>query len=135
MAICSYGYLQQNLVNDLDEYDKAARAALGRIDKEVESITDRDVQRNMQLLRRRALDDQKERENSANETITLLENVRSRGSDLQHAANIIMIAKDLHAQGETMDARIAEARNAATTYQNTTNTLFSKINTVLTAEK
>ena len=54
---------------------------------------------------------------------------------LQHAANCVMIATDLHNQGEILDAQIADARTTANEYETTTNTLLNKISTVLAAEK
>ena len=56
---------------------------------------------------------------------------RVPGLDLQHAANCILIAKDLHDQGENLDTQIMTATQSATAYQTTTNTLLAKITTEL----
>ena len=108
--------LRDHLKEDLTAYDHAAASALSMFDKEASGINDPVVMKNMTLLRRKTQEDHAERQQSANETITLLDYVLAKGNDLAHAANCVMIANDLHTKGELVNEQTSDARRSAVTY-------------------
>jgi hypothetical protein len=88
----------------------------------------------MQLLRQQAEEDQNALMTNATETLALLHNVLAKGSDLQRAANCVIIATQLRNDQERMNGEILDARRAANEYQTTTNALVGRISTILIAK-
>jgi predicted nucleic acid-binding Zn-ribbon protein len=123
--------LREHLRADIADYQSAYTTRLAEFDTERAQITNPTTQRTIAVLRRHTDDDMNERVQNANSTLDTLDNVLAQGSDLQHAAQCVIIANDLHTNGEDLDQQLKEAKTTANTYATTTTNLLARINTAL----
>jgi hypothetical protein len=72
-----------------------------------------------------------ERLEHAQATLDGLDAVLAKGSDLQHAAKCVLIADDLHTNGEDLNRQLAQAKQDADQYATTTNALLARITNAL----
>jgi hypothetical protein len=123
--------LRTTLQQDIQDYEIAYNAKLAEFDQERAQITDPDTNRSMTTLRRRTEQDKNDRLNNAKATLDHLNTVLAKGKDLQHAAQCVLIANNLHQHGEDLDTTIQTAKTEANKYAVTTNGLLARISQAL----
>jgi chromosome segregation ATPase len=123
---------RERLRQAIDDYKTAYNAKLLEFDKERAQISNPSTQRSMNVLRRHTESDMNDRLQNATATLDQLDTVLSQGADLQHAAQCVIIANDLHNHGEDLDNQLRDAKTQATTYAATTTSLLARINQALT---
>ncbi|HEY4362509.1 MAG TPA: hypothetical protein VGN17_16165 [Bryobacteraceae bacterium] len=124
--------MRERLRQAITDYQAAYHARLAEFDKERAAINNPSTQRSMSILRRHTEDDMTERVNNATSTLDQLDTVLAQGADLQHAAQCVIIANDLHQHGEDLDNQLRDAKTQATAYAATTTSLLARINQALT---
>jgi len=124
--------LRAELAKDIDEYKTAYTDKLAAFDLERSCITDPATQRSMDVLRRHTEQDMNERVMAAKATLEQLDNVLTKGADLEHAAKCIIIAEELQTHGQDVDAQLKAAKEQANNYAKLTNNLLARINQTLT---
>ncbi|HEY4360271.1 MAG TPA: hypothetical protein VGN17_04860 [Bryobacteraceae bacterium] len=123
--------LRERLGNDIEDYKTTYTAKLATFDQERAQITNPATQRSINTLRRHTEDDMNERLQNATGTLDTLDRVLAQGADLQHAAQCVLIANDLHTTGNDLDTQLKDAKTQANAYAATTTSLLARINTAL----
>ncbi len=115
------------LRRDIERYEQARTATLASLREELRSITSEATRRQLLHVQDEADSESAARLMTARESAQALRLALEQGADLVHAARVIELATQLHAQGQDLDNQIQHAQTAVAEYARLTTSLLARL--------
>lgn len=119
--------LRGTLAKDIREFDTARVDSMNEFTTEVGNISDAVTRRAMEHLRQEADEEATAHLALARETLASLDQVIAQGADLHHAGRCVMIADEMHGDGEEFASSVRQAKAQASSYAQRTNELLARV--------
>ncbi len=119
--------MRDQLRDALETYLDAVDDKLAAFDHELASIHDEHTLRTLRALREETALSAEQQRQAGHETFVQIVNVLAQGADLEHAANCVIIAEELHQQQTNIAEHIAEAKQQAAAYAERSHELLNKL--------